>query len=354
VTVAVAVVVTVGLVLLMFVLPVPYVIEQPGPVLDTLGAVPGNGPQVVQISNAKTYPSSGHIYLTTVNEVPGNCDQHPSLSSTLSAWFNGDDAVIPAQAVCPPNQPAGTVVDTDQTAMTRSQSNAEIAALKFLGYRVTGNEILIGGVVPKSPASQYLKPRDILVSIDGARVHSAEQVVQLVRRHPPGYRLPVVFRRDGQQHQVTITTARAPTSAGTTDPHTAFLGITPASLPQFNGINVNIGIDPDYVGGPSAGTALALGIVDKLTPGGITGGRTIAGTGAITASGKIQQIGGIQQKVAAAVAKHATVFFAPAANCADAKAQAPASLTLIKALTLREVVAALKDISAGRSDFPHC
>lgn len=354
IAVAVSLGLAVVLVGLMFVLPVPYVIEQPGPVFDTLGTVRPGGPPVLQVNNARTYDSNGRIYLTTVEDVPGSCGSHPLLSTALSSWFNSDDAVIPASAVCPPNQNPGAVVEGDQTDMTRSQSNAEVAALTLLGYKVVGHQVQIGGVVPGSPAAGHLQPRDVLLQIDGEKVTSAEQVVKLTRAHPPGHHLAIEYRRDGATQDVTITTAPAPLSNGGTDRHVAYLGIGLTSRPLFNGVSVDIGIDPSAVGGPSAGTALALGIIDKLTPGGITGGRIIAGTGAITASGHVQPIGGIQQKVAAAVAHHATVFFSPSQNCADAKGRAPKSLTLIKAITLREVVAALKEVEAGRSDFPHC
>ncbi|HVT20758.1 MAG TPA: S16 family serine protease, partial [Mycobacteriales bacterium] len=105
---------------------------------------------------------------------------------------------------------------------------------------------------------------------------------------------------------------------------------------------------------PSAGAALALGIVDKLTPGGLTGGRTIAGTGTINKQGKVGPIGGIQQKIAAAVDAGATVFFAPASECADARAAAPSSLTVVSVETLHGAVAALQTIKSGGTSFPRC
>ena len=132
------------------------------------------------------------------------------------------------------------------------------------------------------------------------------------------------------------------------------LGITADRVATFPGIHVKIGIDPNIVGGPSAGTALALGIIDKLTPGGLTGGRTIAGTGTVDGFGTVGPIGGLQQKIAAAVKAGATVFFAPASECSQATSVAPKSLTLIKVDTLQTVVTALQDIKAGNSNFPHC
>jgi hypothetical protein len=105
-----------------------------------------------------------------------------------------------------------------------------------------------------------------------------------------------------------------------------------------------------------------LGIIDKLTPGGLTGGKTIAGTGTIDGFGQVGPIGGIQQKIAG-VTGHgpsdsprvfASYFLAPASECADAKAAAPAGLVVIRVDTLATAVAALKTIKAGGTDFPRC
>ena len=95
------------------------------------------------------------------------------------------------------------------------------------------------------------------------------------------------------------------------------LGVVLARLPKDGTVTVDLG----GVGGPSAGLMFSLGIVDVLTPGDLTGGRFIAGTGAITADGVVQNIGGIQFKMAAARAAGATVFVLPAGECADGAAR---------------------------------
>jgi Lon-like protease len=97
----------------------------------------------------------------------------------------------------------------------------------------------------------------------------------------------------------------------------------------------------------------ALGIVDKLTPGKLTGGRFVAGTGEISANGAVSAIGGIQQKMAGARAAGATVFLTPAANCADTAGAVPAGLRLIKVATLRQAINDLAALKAGRS-VPGC
>src|SRR5436190_19855657 len=93
------------------VLPVPYVVLVPGPVTDTLGSV-GTGSDkrtVVAVHGAPTYAPSGHLYLTTVGVIPGNCDDHPTLLQALKAWLKEDEAVQPHQVLCPPNESANDV-----------------------------------------------------------------------------------------------------------------------------------------------------------------------------------------------------------------------------------------------------
>ena len=107
------------------------------------------------------------------------------------------------------------------------------------------------------------------------------------------------------------------------------------------------------IGGPSAGLMFALGIVDKLTKKNLTGGKFIAGTGEIEPSGKVDPIGGIQQKMIGARNAGATIFLTPAANCADAKGAVPAGLRLVKVSTLNQAVTYLEALKAGKS-APSC
>jgi PDZ domain-containing protein len=112
-------------------------------------------------------------------------------------------------------------------------------------------------------------------------------------------------------------------------------------------------INISNIGGPSAGLMFALGIVDKLTPGDLTGGRFVAGTGEIETNGKVDPIGGVQQKMAGARNAGATVFLTPAANCPDAVRAVPAGLRLIKVRSLSGALDALAALKAGRP-VPGC
>ncbi|MGW7498806.1 S16 family serine protease [Streptomyces luteogriseus] len=107
--------------------------------------------------------------------------------------------------------------------------------------------------------------------------------------------------------------------------------------------------------GPSAGLMFALGIYDKLTPGSLTGGKFVAGTGTIDDAGKVGPIGGIEMKTVGARAKGAQYFLTPADNCAAAAKDTPDGLILIKVGTIKDALGALKDIRSGdTADLPKC
>ncbi|PAZ16940.1 hypothetical protein CLM62_05580 [Streptomyces sp. SA15] len=112
------------------------------------------------------------------------------------------------------------------------------------------------------------------------------------------------------------------------------------------------------VGGPSAGLLFTLGIIDKLNGDGrggdLTGGRTIAGTGTITADGTVGPVGGVALKTQAAKRDGATVFLVPKAECSDAKAELPKGLRLIPVTTLKSAVNALTALESGKGSVPSC
>ncbi len=335
-------------------LRVPYVVLSPGPVTDTLGRVPADdtttgkpGGDVIQIRGVSTQPTSGHLYLTTVGISPGSCTQNPSFWEAVKAWFSSEETVEPKAAQCPPGQSSAEVQQQGVDQMSASQAAAIYAALTELGYKSTGNRVTIDSVANDVPAAKLLQTQDLVETIGAVPVTSAEQVVKAVQALRPGASVTLGIDRGGTRKTVSVPTIRGPNGK-------ARVGISLGTTPTFNGISVTIGIDPNVIQGPSAGTALALGIIDKLTPGGLTGGRTIAGTGTVSRNGRVGPIGGIQQKIAAAVKAGATVFFAPASECSDAKSAAPASLQLIRVETLRGAVQALEAIKRGSTAYPHC
>ncbi|MBK3540322.1 hypothetical protein JHN61_29790 [Streptomyces sp. MBT67] len=116
-------------------------------------------------------------------------------------------------------------------------------------------------------------------------------------------------------------------------------------------------VDDLDIGGPSAGLFLSLGIIDKLdgngSGGDLTGGRTIAGTGTITADGKVGAVGGVSMKVQGAHRDGASVFLVPKAECRQAEAERPDGLRIVPVSTLKDAVGSLKALESG-GKVPSC
>ena len=319
-------------------LPVPYVILSPGPTLNTLGRTSG-GP-LITVSGHRTYPVSGHLNLVTVSFVGGPGDGF-NVFTALRAWLTPSDAVVPEQELFPTGQSEQQVVQQDTEQMVSSQQTAEAAALCTLHIpfttvdRVTQTE---NGL----PAAKVLRKGDVITAVNGTPVSCTHATSTLIRQHSAGTPVHLTITRGGRTRQVTVPT----TNVG----GHAVIGVLVSESYRFPfSIKISVG----NIGGPSAGMMFALGIVDKLTPGGLTGGKFIAGTGEISADGAVSPIGGIQQKMAGARAAGATVFLTPAANCPDTRGAVPAGLRLVKVSTLRRALDDLAAIRAGRP-VPGC
>ncbi len=315
---------------------VPYVALSPGPAINTLGS--SGGQDVLSITGAKTFPTDGSLALTTVS-----VRDELTLFEALKGWVSRRQAVIPREILFPPDQSAEQRQQANVQEMQQSQDDATTAALRQLGYAET-KRVVVSTITNGTPADGKLKTGDVLRSVDGTAVTDANSVGALVRKHSPGEPVMLGVLRDDKPLVVTITTA------GSTDtPVRAIIGITPAESSSFA---VKVDIRLKDIGGPSAGLMFALGIIDKLGPESLTGGRSIAGTGEITADGKVGPIGGIAEKMIGARDKGATVFLSPAANCAEAKSTKPSGITLIRVDTLSTALEALKALETGGTPSP--
>jgi PDZ domain-containing protein len=176
-----------------------------------------------------------------------------------------------------------------------------------------------------------------VTTVDGHKVTDATSLRNLITARAPGRTVVLGYVRAGKAGTVTLTTV-----ASKDKPVRAVIGIT---TKEETPVKVNIQLKD--VGGPSAGLMFALGIIEKLGPDSLTGGKLLAGTGEITADGKVGAIGGIAQKMLGARHENATVFLAPADNCPEAKANKPDGLTLIKVSTLQGALDALATLRAG-------
>ena len=324
-------------------LPVPYMRLVPGPVTDTLGT--SSGKPLITIKGApKVADTTGKLYLVTVGEYGGPGKDLP-IGDVLSGWLSSSDAVVPVRVLYPPTVTAKQAAQQDADAMTASQEEAKVAALRYLGYQLKPG-VDVASIESTSTAKGQLQVDDVIVGVDGKPVQNSQALLDVTKAHKVGDRITLDVDRYGKQLQVPVTLQQPP--AGRTAP-TIGISVVDSYAKPFE-----IDIALKDVGGPSAGMAFALGIVDKLSGGNLTGGRTIAGTGTIDADGNVGPIGGIQQKMAGARHNGATVFLVPKDNCAEALKAVPHGLRLVQVTTLTSAVDALKAIRDGTGNVPSC
>lgn len=310
----------VALFVLLLTMPVPYVILSPGPTYNTIGIERGS--QVIVIEGRKPNQTSGHLNMTTVS-ISGDS---VTAAEALAAWLKHDEVVVPRAAVYPPGESEQQTEQQNAADFQQSQDSATAAALCELGYP-KGFGII--DVTSDGPSHGILEPGDRFISVAGEPVTSDEQLRAVLSAQSPGDKVAVVVNRRGTTARLEVTLGKSP------DGTKAFLGVLAddTCLAPFS-----VTIHLSDVGGPSAGLMFALGIIDKIGSDDLTGGRFIAGTGTIDASGKVGVIGGIQLKMIAARQHGATVFLAPAGNCADVRGATPSGLQVVKVDTLSNAV----------------
>ena len=313
--------------------PIPYVVLGPGPTVDTLGKE--NGKDVIEVSGISTSASAGQLRLTTVG-----VQNKVYLVDAIRGWFDDEEAVVPRELVYPPNETERQSEQRNQQEFQQSQTSAETAALRELGYPV---QVTVTEVVPGGPAEGKLRPADVITTIDGKAVDAASELTDAIRARPAGTAFTIGYIRDNKPGTVTIAT----TVAKEGDPPRIGVDIEPRQPHRFQ-----IQFDLEDIGGPSAGLMFALGIVDKLRPEDLTGGKIIAGTGTIDDEGRVGAIGGVAQKLVGAREAKAIIFLVPAENCAEALANAQPGLAMARVATLHEALDALSAVRAGRSPTP--
>lgn len=329
----------VALVVLTF-LPTPYVIQRPGPVYDTLGTAKGaDGEEVplISVDGAETFETGGTLDLTTV-QVVGNRERTPSWFELALAWMDPSRAVVPLDSVFPEGVTTEQRDERNAMLMVDSQHEATAAALNELGYD-TGAEVVVVDAVEDSPAEGLLQPEDVITSVDGTEVTSATQLREAIQA-AEGDAVELGILRDGAEATVEVTPEKH-TEGGVT---TWLIGVTLRTDYDFE---IDVTIQLDNVGGPSAGMMFALGIIDTLTEGELNGGKDVAGTGTIDAEGTVGPIGGIRQKLYGARDAGADYFLAPEANCDEVVGHVPDGLQVIRTGTLDESLQALEVIADG-------
>jgi len=337
-------------------IPVPYSEMSPGPTVNTLGN--HEGEPVLQISGRKTYAADGHLNMTTVRVT--SADYRMNLVEAVYGWLAHDSKVVPHDTLYPDGKTEEQSTQENAEEFSQSQESAKVAALKELGIPVQ-SWVIVSTVVKGSPAQGRLHAGDVIKAVDSTAVKQPADVAKLVTKHQPGQKVvftivPAKEQAAAEKKNATATKTRnitiTTTASDDSGKKRAIVGISAGTDHTFP---FTIDIKLADVGGPSAGLMFALGIYDKLTPGNLTGGKFVAGTGTIDDSGKVGPIGGIEMKTVGARNKGAQYFLTPAENCAAAAKDTPSGLTLVKVNTIDDALGALKDLRTGKTaDLPKC
>ena len=336
-TLIVGTVIAVALIAVGATVPIPYVALGPGVTFNTLGSV--GGTDVISFSGddvpASTKESTdGHLNMTTISVY-----DHQTVFAAVGLWLDGDFSVVPREEVFPPNKTVEQVNQENAQMFADSQSNAEIAALRYLKYP---NVVYVGTIPEGSPSSGVLEPTDRIIAIDATKVTDFNSLKAALAPTKPGQVVVVTVVRDNKT-VIGKVTLQANAAQGTQ----GFLGIGAVERPMAP---FQISISLANIGGPSAGLMFTLGIIERLSPGDLTGGHFIAGTGTMEVDddkGTVGPIGGILLKMISARAAGATDFLVPADNCSEAVTQIPTGLRLDKVTDVDDAVAQVHTIATG-------
>jgi len=256
-------------------------------------------------------------------------------ASLLERYFPGihnGATLVPAKVYNPENLPEQIQQQQGLAQMSASQEIAAAVALRELGYHVASSGVDVSAIDVGAPADGVLKPGDVILAAEGNDISTPDDLRRVMADVTPGDTVSLRIDRAGTEQTVTVGT-----KASTDKPPRAIMGIL--IEPKLD-LPVKISIDTGQIGGPSAGLAFALDIIDELGPSDIDHGERVVATGEIALDGRVEEIGGIKQKTFGARDVHADVFLVPDANAAGARKYAD-GLRIIPVSNLSEALHAL-------------
>jgi len=274
---------------------VPYFTIAPGSVRST--------EPLVTVDGAPTFESYGDISFTTVS-----VGEATAFTAALG-WFDPSVEVIPRKAVLGDQQPEENR-KRNLEMMDGSKQTAQVVALRKLGHDVTatGTGAVIAFVKEGTPADAVLDPNDVVLSVDGVPVKIADDLVASINSKQPGDTITLEIEPGNGDPVRKSATTVVPRDG---DPTKPMLGIQAGTRNLNFALPFTVSIDSGDVGGPSAGLAFTLGIIDVLTPGSLTGGKNVATTGTIDLRGNVGPVGGVPQKTVGVRRSGASLFLVP-------------------------------------------
>ncbi len=330
----------------------PYIVYAPGSTFETETAI--------DTPDTPTYDTDGSVLFLTVSL--RGASRRVSFAEAAYGWIRGDQDVFPRELILGDQ----TGEESRQQSLQLMQGSQELAAkvaLEHLGYEVatTGRGAVVNTVVEDVPAAEELEAGDVIVAADGRPVALDEDLRAVLAEKQPGDTVELEVQRgaalvpgddapEPREDTVEVEMVADPEPPPGEEPR-ALIGITTFTFGLDYELPFPVEIDTEDVGGPSAGLALTLGILDRLTPGSITGGEDVAVTGEIDADGAVGEVGGIAQKAAAARAEGVALILVPASEAGEARAHS-GGIPVVGVATLDDALEALAELGGNALDLP--
>jgi PDZ domain-containing protein len=283
-------------------------------------------------------PRGGGIYFVDIFV------RKASLIERLWPGIHEGAQLVPRSALLPPGVSDKQRVAADQREMTRSQQIAAAVALRAAGYRVRANPTgaLVEQVASDAPAARKLLPTDVIVAAAGKRVRTPSDLRRIVGRQRPGATIRITVRRGPQLMQLNVRTIEDPRIHGR-----AIIGVF-VQQAAFIKLPLKVQIDAGNVGGPSAGLAFALDVLEKLGRD-VDHGRRIAATGQLELDGTVSAVGGLEQKTIGVRRSGIHFFLVPAGeNAAEARRNAH-GLRIVPVHSFRQALRLLATVTKSAS-----
>jgi PDZ domain-containing protein len=293
--------------------------------------------QFITVPADKRHPVRHPVLLTDVEE------GRVTALSYLFFKLQSDTALYPLDAVTGGTSPSELGAQ-GALEMSQAEADAKTAALRHLGYKVTATPsgAVVSGTYPGTPAYPVLNVGDVITAVDGVATPDADDLTTVLSHHHPGQTVTLTVRRGGTARPapVPVTLKRTVVDVGGGHMVTLDLGIDTEDQVDFT-YPFPVSINVTNIGGPSAGLAMTLGVIDTLDKGSLTGGRTVAATGTIDSHGNVGAVGGVPQKTVAVENAGASIFFVPVPQYNAAKSKDRPGLKIYPVSTLDQVLAIL-------------
>ena len=289
---------------------------------------------LVQVEGEKPVRDGGGIYFVAVDV------RKASLLESVFPGIHEGSTLVPEEQLLPPGVDEDARRQGELRAMARSQQVAAAVALRRLGYPVKTASVgvLVDALVAESPAVGKLRPNDVIVSVDGKSIRTRSDLLRLIGAHRPGEPVRIETKRGAERETVTIRTAADPD-----DPKRAVIGVFVEQAASIR-LPIDVKIDLGNVGGPSAGLAFALDVMEELGRD-VDRGLKIAATGEIELDGTVAPVGGVKQKTIAVRRSGIEVFLVPAGDNAREARRHAGDLRIVPVKNFQQALQSLATLS---------